>query len=119
MKILYKRVARDVPALLIVALAVRGVEAQAPLTVERIFSGEFRVDGVGPSRWLDDSTYTVVEASGRGGGADLVKVDAATGKKTILIPASRLVPSAAKEPLEVEDYDWSADHKQLLIFTNS
>src|SRR5262245_9007408 len=119
MKTLYKRVAPAVPALLIVALAVPGVQAQAPLTVERIFSGEFRVEGVGPSRWLDDSTYTVVEASGRGGGADLVKVDAATGRKTVLIPASRLVPSGAAEPLEVEDYEWSTDHKQLLIFTNS
>src|SRR5262249_5465092 len=121
MKILYKRGVRAVPALLIVALAAPVVraQAQAPLTVERIFSGEFRVQGVGPSRWLDDSTYTVVEASASGGGADLVKVDAATGRKSILIPASRLVPSGAKEPLEVEDYDWSADHKQLLIFTNS
>jgi dipeptidyl-peptidase 4 len=121
MKLFYRRGAPAVPALLLLALTapLARVHAQANLTVERIFSGEFRGEGVGPSRWLDDSTYTVVEASGRGGGADLMKVDAATGKKTILIPASRLVPKGASEPLEVEDYDWSADHKQLLIFTNS
>src|SRR5262245_7288262 len=35
-----------------------GSGAQGNLTVERIFSGEFRGAGVGPSRWLDDSTYT-------------------------------------------------------------
>src|SRR5262245_59378233 len=92
--------------------------AQSNLTVERIFSGEFRGGGVGPSRWLDDSTYTVIEPSARGTGADLLRVDAATGRKSTLIAASRLTPKDAKEPLEVEDYDWSADHKRLLIFTN-
>src|SRR4051812_11339559 len=81
--------------------------AQANLTVERIFSGEFRGSGVGPSRWLDDSTYTVVEPSASGGGADLVKVDAASGRKSVLIASSRLVPRSGREPLDIEDYDWS------------
>jgi dipeptidyl-peptidase-4 len=93
--------------------------AQGNLTVERIFSGEFRGAGVGPSRWLDDSTYTIVDAAAQGRGADLVKVDAASGRKTVLIPASRFVPGGATEPLEVEDYEWSDDGKKLLVFTNS
>jgi dipeptidyl-peptidase 4 len=101
------------------ALGATAAAAQSTLSVERIFSGEFRLSGVGPSRWLDDSTYTVVEPTARGVGNDLVKVDAASGAKTVLIPASKLVPAGAKEPLEVEGYDWSDDHKQLLIFTNS
>jgi dipeptidyl-peptidase-4 len=95
------------------------VHAQSTLTVERIFSGEFRVDYVGPSRWLDDSTYTVIAPASDGRGGDLVRVDAATGRRTILISARRLVPPGASEPLDVEDYDWSNDHQRLLIFTNS
>src|SRR5690349_3124009 len=105
--------------LLFLALAATAAEAQGSLSVERIFSGEFRLSGVGPSRWLNDSTYTVVEPTARGAGNDLVQVDAASGAKTVLIPASKLIPAGAKEPLEVEDYDWSSDRKQLLIFTNS
>lgn len=105
--------------MLFLAIATSSAAAQANLSVERIFSGEFRSSGVGPSRWLDDSTYTVIEAAGRGAGNDLVKVDAASGTKTVLIPASKFVPAGATEPLEVEDYDWSADRKQLLVFTNS
>ena len=51
-----------------VVVAPAVVAAQAPLTVERIFSGEFRSDYAGPSRWLDDSTYTIVAPSvGRAG----------------------------------------------------
>jgi dipeptidyl-peptidase-4 len=108
---------RLVFAVCVVAPAV--VAAQAPLTVERIFSGEFRSDYAGPSRWLDDSTYTIVAPPSGGEAADLVSVDAATGRRSVLIPGSKLVPPGASAPLEVEDYDWSADRQRLLVFTNS
>ncbi len=90
------------------------------LTVERIFaSRDFRVQGFGPVRWLDDSTYTAVEASPLGKGADLVRYDAASGRKTVLVSAAQLTPPGASDPLPVEDYAWSADHRKLLVFTNS
>lgn len=90
------------------------------LTVERIFaSGEFRGQGMGPVRWLDDSTYTAVEASAGGKGADLVRYDAATGARRVLVSAAQLTPAGAAAPLDVEDYDWSADHRKLLVFTKS
>src|SRR5262245_58911683 len=50
----------------VLALAPVAHAQQGNLTVERIFSGEFRGQGVGPSRWLDDSTYTVVAPASRG-----------------------------------------------------
>ncbi|HEY9227268.1 MAG TPA: DPP IV N-terminal domain-containing protein [Gemmatimonadaceae bacterium] len=102
----------------VAVVPVASATAQSALTVERIFSGEFRPQYVGPSRWLDDSTYTVIEAK-QGGGSELVKVDAATGARAVLISASQFQPRGASEPLDVEDYDWSADHKKLIIFTNS
>jgi dipeptidyl-peptidase-4 len=37
----------------------------------------------------------------------------------VLVSASDLTPSGAKEPLAIDDYDWSADLKRLLIFTNT
>ena len=48
-----------------------------------------------------------------------MRVDAATGRESVLIPVSKFIPAGATEPLEVEDYDWSADHRRLLVFTNS
>lgn len=101
------------------SLAAQASSPQSALTIERIFSREFVPEYIGPSRWLDDSTYTEIRGAPAGRGADLVKVDAATGQWSVLVPATRLVPAGASEPLEVEDYDWSTDHHKLLIFTNS
>jgi dipeptidyl-peptidase-4 len=105
---------------IIVALAVapRPSAAQSTLTVERIFSTEFQPQAVGRSRWLDDSTYTMLDQK-QSGGSDLVRVDAASGQRSVLIPATRFQPVGAKDPLHVEDYSWSDDQKKLLIFTNS
>jgi dipeptidyl-peptidase-4 len=45
--------------------------------------------------------------------------DAASGKRDVWVPASRLVPRGDSMPLAVEDYSVSPDGKQLLVFTNS
>jgi dipeptidyl-peptidase 4 len=103
---------------IIVAVAPRPGAAQSTLSVERIFSPEFQPQFVGRSRWLDDSTYTVLDPK-EPGGADLVRVDAASGRRSVLIPAVRFQPTGAKAPLDVEDYSWSNDQKKLLVFTNS
>ncbi|HYV99386.1 MAG TPA: DPP IV N-terminal domain-containing protein [Gemmatimonadaceae bacterium] len=114
-----KRLVRAIAAIVIVAplapLAARAQGAANPaLTVERIFaSGDFAPDFFGPTRWLDDSTYTSVE-----NGA-LVRVDAASGRTTALVTTAQLTPPGAKQPLELEDYAWSSDHAKLLVFTNS
>jgi dipeptidyl-peptidase-4 len=90
------------------------------LSVERIFnSRDFRGQFFGPVRWLDDNTYTAVQASADNKGAELVKVDAATGAKSTIVSVDMLMVPGEKEPLNIEDYDWSGDRKQLLIFTNS
>ncbi|MFO0891732.1 MAG: DPP IV N-terminal domain-containing protein [Isosphaeraceae bacterium] len=52
------------------------------------------------------------------GGRDLVRADAETGAREVLVPASRLV-SGASEPLNIDDYAFSRDQSKLLIYTNS
>jgi dipeptidyl-peptidase-4 len=89
------------------------------LSIDRIFnSADFRGQYLGATSWFNDSTYTAVEAA-PGGGANLVQVDAASGRKSVLVPAELLRPAGQREPLDLEDYSWSADHRKLLIFTNS
>src|SRR3954471_2455188 len=110
--------------LFLVAITALPLSAQLAdrslVTVERIYSSrDFAVQGPGPSRWLDDSTYTAVDPAATGKGADLVRIDAATGRKSVLVAAASLVPAGATEPLDLEDYEWSPDHSRLLIFTNS
>jgi dipeptidyl-peptidase-4 len=92
------------------------------LTVNRIYgSVDFRPQQFGPARWLAGGTaYTTIEPSKETkDGQDIVRYEAETGARTVLVPAARLVPSGAARPLEIEDYSWSDDARQLLVFTNS
>ena len=52
-------------------------------------------------------------------GSEIVRYDAATGARSVLVASSALVPAGAKAPLDIDDYAWSADGKRLLIFTNT
>jgi len=92
------------------------------LSLERIFgSDEFRNQRFGPARWLEGGdAYTTLEPSpDLEGGMDIVRYEAASGARSVLVPASRLVPTGADAPLEVEGYSWSPDASRLLVFTDS
>ncbi|MGH7588692.1 MAG: S9 family peptidase [Gemmatimonadota bacterium] len=121
------RIAIRFASVLVLALtAAAPLSAQSSdpgtLTLERIFaSSEFRSDGFGPARWLEgEAAYTTVEPSDTvEGGSDIVRYDAATGAREVLIPATRLVPEGAQEALEIEDYAWSPAGGRIMVFTNS
>ncbi|MBM4194406.1 MAG: S9 family peptidase [Gemmatimonadetes bacterium] len=90
------------------------------LTVERIFNTrDFRGQGFGPVRWLDDSTYTTDGQTAGVPGAALASVHAPTGRGSMLVSDAMVTPAGAKEPLAIEEYEWNADRSKLLIFTNS
>lgn len=116
-----------VGVLALVALVVpaTGALAQARpdpalVTVERIYNTrDFRGEFFGPVRWLDDSTYTAVEPGPEGRGTQLVRIDAGTGARSVLVDVAALTPSGTTTPIEIEDYDWSADKSRLLVFTNT
>ncbi len=68
------------------------------------------------SKWLDGDSYSVIEASAALAGAnDIVRYDAASGTRTVLVPASALVPGAGQAPLKISDYEWSTDKRWLLL----
>ena len=97
---------------------VRVLEQQ----LERIFTtSDFQVPRFGPARWLADGTsYTTVERSAdRPDAWDIVRYDAASGTRSVLIAGSRLAPEGAKAPLSIDDYAWSRDGRRLLLFTNT
>ncbi len=108
-----------VVALLPVPLAAQAGDPSR-LTLERIFaSRDFRGERGGATRWLDDSTYTMIATPATGGADELVRIDAASGRRTVLVSATMLRPTPGAAPLELEDYSWSPDRTQLLVFTNS
>jgi len=105
------------------ALGVYGQPADKRiLTLDRIFSSnDFRSETFGPARWLDDGgAYTTLEPSPANKEArDIVRYDAATGARSVLIAATSLTPKGASAPLVIDDYAWSKDGLKLMVFTNS
>ena len=115
-------------AICVLVLAGPGLRAQQDprlaldAQIGRIFqSPDYQVPRFGPARWLPDGTaYTTVEKSpDRPDAWDIVRYEAGTGARSILIAGSRLVPPGASKALDIDDYVWSADGKRLLIFTNT
>lgn len=104
-----------------ILLCCSGPAAAQKLTLPDIFSkGAYSQQGFGPVRWMkDNKSYSSLEASTDAGGRDIVRYDAATGHREILVPASCLIPKGEGRPLPVADYAWSEDNTQLLIFTNT
>jgi dipeptidyl-peptidase-4 len=92
--------------------------------LHRLFaSSDFEVKRFGPARWLDGGEfYTTVEPSEtvkEKGAKDIVRYETATGKREVLVSASKLVPPNEKSGLKIEDYAWSKDKSHVLIFTNT
>lgn len=90
------------------------------LTLENIYqNGIYGERGFGPVRWMKDNTsYSTLEAA-QNDGQDLVRYDAITGAKTILVSAKQLIPPGRKSPLSIAAHDWSQDNTKVLIFTNT
>ncbi|HKQ73457.1 MAG TPA: S9 family peptidase [Blastocatellia bacterium] len=87
------------------------------LSLDTIFS--YRPQSLGWHQW-HGSGYLMLEPSAAGDGSlDIVRYEATTGAKTILVSAQKLKPPGASSPLTIEEFTLSADQERLLIFTNS
>src|SRR5512132_2089203 len=109
-------------ALPFAAVPLAAQRADSVLTVERIFaSGELGAQHFTGARWRPGvEAYTRLEPStSRNGALELVQYDAESGRRDLILPASRLAVPGETQPLAVEDYAWSPDGKRLLLFTNS
>ncbi len=93
------------------------------ITLDRIFTTpDFQEDQLGSIHWFPGTSgaYTALEPATDGTrGADIVRHDAASGTRTVLIPAAKLTPAGASEPIDVENYFWSPDGSRALLFANS
>ncbi|TVP52162.1 MAG: S9 family peptidase [Mongoliibacter sp.] len=97
------------------------VYSQSALTLPDIFkNGVYSQNRFGPIRWMKDGQgYSSIEKSDRLSGDEIVRYDALSGERSILISADELVPSGQSDPLPIADYHWSEDNSKLLIFTNT
>ena len=89
--------------------------------IDRIFTEHaYEAPEFGPAHWLPDSAaYAIIEKSpGQPPRSEIARYDAGTGVRTVLVESAKLA-STTKEPIEIENYAWSADGRRLLLFTNA
>lgn len=92
--------------------------------LDKIFNQhQYESELFGPTKWLDGGeAYCSLEpatAFPNSDAKDIVRYESATGVRTILVPATLLIPEGESKPIHIENYAWSNDRKRLLVFTNS
>lgn len=108
--------------LAVLTLSVAVAQDESQLSLERIFTNrEFQSDRFGRSRWIDGGDgYTTLEASTTHPQySDIVRYETESGAKEIIVGAASIIPKDHKDPLRIENYEWSSDKSNLLIYTNS
>lgn len=117
---------RRIHALLVSLLLLTVADATAQgsggeLTLEDIYKNNtYSQKGFGPVRWMRDNVgYSTLEKRANGAGTDIVKYDAKSGQRSVIVPAEKLIPEGKSAPLAIADYEWSEDNSKLLVFTNT
>lgn len=125
-----KRIRGPVPAATLALVLLAGAAAHArqddvatrlSQQIDRLTSSTYDPPRFGPARWVPGrDAYTIAEsAAPPGTGMDIVRYDAASGAREVIVAASILTPPGAKGGLDIDDYTWSPDGRFLLIFTNT
>jgi dipeptidyl-peptidase-4 len=115
------RYIRQSAALLLLATAMPAIGQQAaPLRIEQIVGKDaVRSEQVDGGEWSrDGSAFLAIEPSSAvPGGTDLVRYDVASNGRSVVVPATMLVPRKGAKPIAIERYAFSPDQRKLLILT--
>jgi dipeptidyl-peptidase-4 len=109
----------------VVAVSVVVLRAQATSSIdadlERIFQqNDFAAERFGPASWTEKGEYALLAPSAAVPGAqDIVRYDALSGSRSVLVAAEALRPRPEAPPLDIEAYSWLPDRAHLLVFTNT
>lgn len=107
-----------IPILLLISLVAW---SQEDLDLADIYkNGTYRAERYGPVRWMKDNNgYSTLERNSRLGGVDIVRYEAVSGQRSVLVSADQLIPEGKTKPLSISNYEWSVDNAKLLVFTNT
>lgn len=102
-------------------LPIKGQNTSMNLTLEDIYKNrKYGQEGYGPVRWMKNNKgYSILEMVRETVRRDIVKYDAETGQRSVLISSKQLIPGGETTSLRIADYIWSEDNLKLLIFTNT
>jgi len=98
------------------AIAARLLAKTSPLTNRAIHrESRFSAKSSTSSRWLADGSgaYALIEDG------EIVKYDAVTSVREVIVSTAQLTLPGASAPLKVDSYEWNGDGTRLLILTNA
>lgn len=95
------------------------IQDSSLITLDRLYSGEFQQDRERDIQWdKNGEGYIIIEKSNTIKGADeLVHYTSASQKRTIFVPAEKLLANG--NSLAIESFTLSPDATKVLLFTNS
>jgi dipeptidyl-peptidase-4 len=95
--------------------------SQQPLNLNDIYKdGTYSAKRYGPVRWMKDNNgYSTLEKNSEIGGKDIVRYEAKSGARSVIVTAKVLIPKGETDPLSISNYEWSIDNSKLLVFTNT
>ena len=90
------------------------------LRIDDIYGASaIRLDDLPAMKWLGaGDAYTLLE-TGADSGVSIIRVDSATGTRSVLVGAAALRPAGTGASLAVSDYAWSADETRLMLFVRA
>lgn len=92
-------------------------QQKKPITFDHLFDNTFSAEGIRNVNWMQDGQfYTTLEYSS--GETELRKYDILTGDYEVLVRSSDLEVEGRDRPIEIQDYQFSADETKLLVKTD-
>ena len=100
-----------IPLLLLVTFTA---QTQESLELADIYkNGTYSSKGYGPVRWMKDNKgYSTLESNTTVGGRDIIRYEANSGKRSVLVAADKLIPNGESKPLSIRSYEWSVDNSK-------
>lgn len=105
----------------LVLLIVFSSWSQEVVKLDDIYKNNtFSSKDYGPVRWMKDNKgYSTLEINNEVGGKDIIRYEAKSGVRSVLVSANKLIPNGETKPLAIKNYEWSLDNSKLLVFTNT
>jgi len=89
------------------------------LTLDRIYSSEFRGESARSISWIHDGDAFVTIEQTEDGQDQLIKYESKSNAQEIFLSAEALTPSGEDQALQIADFSLSNDESKVLIFTNT
>ncbi|MDR2040181.1 MAG: S9 family peptidase [Bacteroidales bacterium] len=91
------------------------------LSVEKIYAtGVIHTKGIQMMKWMEDGkSYSRIEFNKEDNANEIVRYDVATNHRTVIVPSGWLKDEATGKSLRLQDYIWSKDNRQMLLYHNA